>query len=286
MSKLKTIMAVALFGCIALPITSHAAAMINTAIIPGTNEFEDTDAERILNSAGAVVTSGNLAVGDVIQTALRFNTANGTQIFLIPGLGAPYQLTAYSELKVAALFDPGTLNPCAGTHCDIVFAPTGNLGANVFATVHENPAGTLANLGDPPATGIAKAQSGSLVATLGIGAADDFWVVANGLIDLTIVSGLKAGDPQVPSGNFGLTVLSDPGAVPFIPNGILGADGNLHDLVGNVSAFQRGPGVNTGWLLSTNTSIDFNVPEPGSLALLGLTLLCMGAVAKGRGRKL
>jgi hypothetical protein len=292
MSKLKTMMAVALFGSFALPMTGHTAALINNAIIPGINEFEDTDAERVARSDGeggvTFVTSGSLEVGDVIQTALRFNTANSNQIFLIPGLAPPYQLTAYSELQVAALFDPGTTNPCASTTtCDIIFAPTGNLGANVFASVYENAAGTLNNLSDPPATGIAKAQSGNLVATLGLGEADDFWVVFDGLIDLTAAAAVQPGDPQVPTGIFGLSVLSDPGAVPFVPNGITGADGNLHDLVGNVSAFQRGPGVNEGWLLSTNTTVDFfvAVPEPGSLALLGLTLLCMGAVSKGRGRK-
>lgn len=286
----RTMMAALLLSCVAMPLTAYSAALINNAVVPGTNEFEDTDAERVARSDGeggvVFVTSGNLQVGDVIQTALRFNTANSTQIFLIPGLGPPYQLTAYEELQVAALFNPGTTTPCATTTCDIIFAPTGNLGAGVLAAVYENPLGTLNNLGDAPATGIAKAQSGSLVATLGFGEADDFSIVPNASINLSLVSSLPPGSPQIPQGVFGLSILSDPGAVPFIPNGILGADGNLHDIVGNVSTFQRGPGVNAGWLLSTNTSVDFVAPEPGSLALLGLTLLGMAAVSKGRGRKL
>ena len=159
--------AAGLLGSAALPLTAHAA-IINSDLGVGLNEFEDTDAERVLRG-GSAVTSGLLAPGDILQTILRFNTVNSTQIVAFPATPFPYQLTAFCELQVLSISNCGV-----DTRCDLVFTPSGNLGANVFASLYENAAGTLTGLSDPAATGIAKATSGNLITTLGLGEADDF----------------------------------------------------------------------------------------------------------------
>lgn len=286
----KKLLAIAAFMAMAAaPYATHAA-LINTAIVPGINEIEDTDAERIIRNGG-IVTSGAVQVGDVFQTALRWNTVNGTQIFAIPGLAPPYQLTAYAELRVASITPtacaPGTP---AGQPCGtITFGPTGALGAGVLAAIYENPAGTLTSFGQNPATTIAKAQSGSLVFSAGLVDPQDFWIAPGSPLNIGFVSTLPPGSPQAPVGVFGLSVVANPGGVPITPDALLSpVSGAFHDIVGNASAFQRGPGVNGGWAFATNTTIDFlssAVPEPGSLALVGLTLTVAGFRARRHGQR-
>jgi hypothetical protein len=271
----RTIPAVALLGCFVLPSIGHSTII---SFPNGLNELQDTDAERVLRNTGegiVSVTSGNLQVGDVIQTVLKFDTLNTIDInALVP---SPYQLTAYSELAVAAIGN------CTGTICDVAFAPTGNLGANVFASIYELPAGGLIGLTQAPGTAAGVIQGGTLAATIGIGEADDFWIALASNINLTTAATAQPGSGLAPSGVFGLSVLSNPGGVPVIKNGILSPiDGQLHDAVGTVGAFAKSTGTNAGWLLQTDTKVDFNIPEPGSLALVGLTLLCLGAVSRGR----
>jgi len=255
-----------------LAVTSFAtqAAVINSLFSSGVNQIEDTDLERIVDASGAVKTSGNWAVGDTVQTILRFNTANVTTISDV--YGAPYQLNAYAELQVAAVSAPdvnGVVN--------IAFAPTGNLGANVFVNLYERTSAAQPGFSQvlDPATAISNVTSETLIASLGIGQLNDFWGTTS-LQDIGAAAGLAQGDPQQAAGIFGLSVLNNPGNLPILPLMILGADGNLHDVVGNASAYQLAPGANSGWLVSSNTSAGFTVPEPAPIALLGLGLAVMG----------
>lgn len=302
--KLSKIAASLAFCLGAMSTAAFGAATVNQVLtVPGINEFQDTDAERILrqNDAGewVAVTSGNFQVGDVIQTILRFDTVNSQSIIdLIQANGGPlpntYQLTAYSELKVAGIGDTavGGAGSCLLTgFCRLTFAPTGNLlDANSFADLYErDPAngGNAFSLTDAPDTAIAKLLAQTHIASVGIGEADDFWY-ADTLLDIAAAAALIEGSPQQAAGVFGLSVLLNPGLIPVTPNGILsGAENTWHDVVGNVSAYQRSPGVNEGWLVSSNTSIAFNtnVPEPGTLALVGLALAGMGAGAAKRRRQ-
>ncbi|MGZ8162236.1 MAG: PEP-CTERM sorting domain-containing protein [Methylobacter sp.] len=278
---LKKMLAITMFiGMAGLSFTTHADAVVNTILQSGENQFQDTDAERIIRG-GNTVTSGAFQVGDVIETILRFTDANGT-VLTDQGaqFGFPYQLIAYAELEIAEVNDLG------GGFVNLVFTPSGNLGTDVFVELYERTTNTPGfDVTIDPATAIANVRSQTLIAELGLGDDDDdFWSVASTVNDIGAIALALPGSQQAANGTFGLTVLTNAGNIPVATNGILsGTDGNLHDVVGSASAYVRDTGANTGWLVSSNTEVRFNtVPEPSSLALLSLGLFAAGGMAKRR----
>lgn len=271
----KTLIATAILGAFAMSGVANAA-LVNTLLVSGENQFQDTDAERVIRD-GRVVTSGEFQVGDVIQAILRFTDVNGVTVSDEPGFGAPYQLLAYAEIKVAEIQNVVDVDPGAGVlnQGTLIFAPTGNLGADVFATFFERSSNTPGfDISIAPDTAIAQILAQTQIATAGIGDVDDFWR-ATTLLDLAIAANQISGSPQAASGQFGLSFLS--GSIPYVKNGILsGDDGNFHDVVGSASAYKRDTKGNAGWLVSSNTEMRFNIPEPSSIALLGIGLLGAG----------
>jgi hypothetical protein len=283
----------ALAGAIGLLALQASAATITSQIAPGLNQFEDTDAERVLRG-GNVITSGDVAVGDVFEAVLRFTDLNNTAfagvISDIPGFGSPYQLKAYSRIRIAALLDANdNTQACASNICDIVFEADTNDGFGAMFSIYESNA--LAQrliFSDSAATSIANSQLGTAVFSAGlVSGTDDFWVANDSLIDLTVVAGLTQGDQQAPNGNFGLSVIG-PSIVNIASeqltatNLVAGTQG-LYDIRGTSSVYGLSTGVNSDWLVSTNTAIEFvAIPEPGSLALVGLALAAVGAMSRRR----
>jgi hypothetical protein len=182
----KQALAVAFAGLVAVPAVSHAA-LINSLLTPGVvNEIQDTDAERIVDAQGNVVTSGNFQVGYQIQSILRFDTANSETI--ADTLPSPYKLTSYSELLIAGITGVQTISgvdvptnaacTAADAKCALVMAPTGNLGLGVMANLYEGPTFSQSVA---PATGIAGVQGNTLITQVGIAKSTDFWfaIVSN-----------------------------------------------------------------------------------------------------------
>ena len=193
--------------------TGAQASIIGGLLIPGINEFQDSDAERVLRD-GVVITAGNVQVGDIFEAVLRFTDTNGLVLSDQPGFAAPYQLTAYSRLEVSALLDINNpALPCAAgaTQCDIVLSP--GLPGGVSVQIYEDATGTF-TLAQAPAAAIAAIQSGDLLLEIGEVKADDFWVVNDSIISLTTLATLTQGAPQAPNGNFGLSLISNPGGLP------------------------------------------------------------------------
>lgn len=283
--KLSKISALLAAATLSLGFVQAQAAIINNALVAGINTIQDSDAERILRN-GTAITTGAFQVGDVIETVLRIETVNGDNINTAVG-SLTYQLNSVIRLQVASITDTG-IDPdgagALGNLFDLVFSPTGTLGAGVFAEVYERtPPQPEFDLGDSAATSIANIMAQTLIAELGIGDLDDFWV-ARTVNDIGAnATAAGPGSPQAANGQFGLSVLSNPGSLTYIANSIQsGTTGTFHDVVGSTSVYARETGVNTDWLLSSNADIRFNVPEPGVISLMGLGLLGMGAALRKR----
>jgi hypothetical protein len=275
--KAKIFGAAVFAGMAFLPVASHAA-LINDMLNVGINTIQDSDAERVVDSEGNVLSSGQYAIGDAIQAVIRFDTVNAVTIG--DAHPAPYQLTGVAYLPITSitvLNDMGDANPAN----DVIQVGFGNLGhtSAVFERLAGDPAFSLA---DDPNTAWNNILNQTFVSYLGLGQADDFWT-ATTVNDISTIA-LATGSGQVAAGVFGLSQMS--GNLPLVPDGILSpVDGNLHDIIGDASVYGRETGVNSGWQVSSNINASFTVPEPGTLALLGLGLMGIGASSLRRRRK-
>lgn len=287
----KIFTAMALAGAVMASPVSHAAALINSTFNPGAiNTVQDSDADRILrlNTAGQyVAATGDFQVGDVFQSILRFDTVNSNAINGAVGT-LSYGLWAYSAVKIDSI---NSVNPDGSLN--ISFGASGLFSdPGVMIELFEANSGTNF-LGQLPDTGIANVNGLTKIAEFGKVNPLDFWFA-------TIPSAISAlsqplGSGQQPSGIFGLSLLTNAGNLPIQDNAMTSLfaaghpldgslfDGSKHDIIGDASAFPRETGTNTGWAVSTNTNVSFYVvPEPSSLALLGLGALLLANSSKRR----
>lgn len=267
-----------------------SAAMIESLLNPGVNQFEDTDVERIVDANGNLVTDGKFEKGYVIQSILRFTNLNSSPISDHSGFDTPYELTAYAELEIAKVTHSGNsyllkFKPHVGGYLTGNPFGKGVHDSQVFAKLFETETPTASdnyNSSLPPQQGISHILNGNLVAILGSREVDDFWLARVPVNDISVVASAAPGSPQDANGTAGLSFLW--AEWEFTPNGMVsGARGTLHDVVLSASAYALDTTANDGWLVSSNTSLRFRrsprqVPAPGTTALIGLGLLVVAGL--------
>jgi len=285
-----TLLAVAVGACCALGAVSSQAITVSAALPANTNLISDNSAEQLIDRNGSP--AGILDVGDSLRGIVGFNTYEaGGQTFGIGNGTGVDELTGLFQVIVTSK------TPLGNGRYDFTFAPDplfeAIYGAGAVAALFDDPARDFARQSCGGANTFADceatATNGTLWATVGGAPGSQFfWSATNALDNTTLGATLPLTTPLGTFSNgvniltnntgrtFGLVPCFDPATLTVHAVNLCGQGGVLAS--GRIASQTPTP-------YDIFDNVDYTIrliPEPGSLALLALGLIAVGATTLRR----